>query len=343
MSGAITTPAADVKSFRDLIETPGYKAGLAQALTTGVDPDRVVKIILSAMNKNPDLLKCTTLSMYNACIECATLNLWPGPQGHIYLIKRNNKVKENGQERYENQANAMIGYRGMIELAYRSNVIVPGSFIGQTIHQNDHLEYEYGSNQRIVHRPKLGNRGDIIGAWVGCIPKGGALVFHVMDKIEIEAIRSRSKTPDDGPWKTDYGEMCCKTALRRLWKYLPSSVGDKFAEAIERDAEREFDLKQVHGTVVSNRFTEDEAPPTDKSPGKEALDAATQEADRREQETGKKVTAGDCVAIARTLKDEAVGQILDSFEAHSIGGVPADQLPALLNALNAAAQNGGRA
>ncbi len=326
MTTAVTTTPQ--RRFQDLIRSEKYRSGLVAALPKGVTADRIEKIVVSAMNKNPDLLQCTELSLYNACIDCATLDLWPGPQGHVYLIQRNNKVKEDGRVvRHELQATAMIGWRGMVELAYRSGTIVPGSFIGQAIHANDHIEYEYGSNQKIIHRPKLGDRGKPIAVWVGCVPKGGALVFHVMDTIEIETVRARSQSPNAGPWVTDWVEMACKTALRRLWKYLPSSVADKFAEALERDAEREFDLKQVHGTVIgSSRFSED------KSPGKEALDAATQEAERREAEV---VTVEQCIALARTMDETAVLALLDSFQLNVMGDATPEQIPSLMSALTA--------
>lgn len=325
------------RTFKDLIQSEKYRSGIAKALPAGVTADRVEKLVISMLNKKPELLACTALSLYNACIECATLNLWPGPQGHMYFIPRNNKVRgSDGRDHYELQADAMIGWRGMVEMAYRSCQIVPGSFIGQTIHENDHLEYEYGSNQRIVHRPKLGSRGDIIGAWVGCIPKDGALVFHVMDVDEIEAIRARSKTPNAGPWKTDYAEMCCKTVIRRLWKYLPSSVADKFAEALEKDAEREFDLKHVTGVVTGGgRFTKDEADPPaeEKSEGKAALDAATQEADRREAEKAPTFTHKEVIALAHSLDDNELGRVLDALEIEKISTAPADRLAEIHAAL----------
>jgi recombination protein RecT len=45
-----------------------------------------------------------------------------------------------------------------------------------------------------------------------------------MTTAQIEAIRSRSKSKDNGPWMTDWVEMAKKTVLRRLFKMLPVSV-----------------------------------------------------------------------------------------------------------------------
>ncbi len=342
MNQVATTPQ---RRFLDLIQTEKYQKGLADACPKGVTPERIQKIVISAMNKNPDLLQCTELSMYNACIDCATLDLWPGPQGHIYLIKRNAKVKEAGGVRYEEQASAMIGWRGMIELAYRSGAIVPGSFIGQAIHENDHFEHEYGSNQRIIHRPKMGARGKPIGVWVGCVPKDGALVFHVMDTVEIETVRARSQSPDVGPWVTDWIEMGCKTALRRMWKYLPSSVADKYADILERDAEREFDLKHVQGEArpavrTDSRLFSDDIAPAEKTAAKQALDTATEQVEQQEQREqqaapveGKPITVGMCSLLAKELSGEVVGGIYESFDAHSLSELNPNDLPAVHAAL----------
>jgi recombination protein RecT len=271
-------PPKEPRTFKELLQSPKYQDEIRKALGDQIPLDRVTKILLSAFNKNPELMGCTIPSLYQACIDCCTLNLWPGPQGHIYLVPRNINVAARGEtDRWESHAQATIGYRGMIELAYRTGQVVGGSFTAQTIHANDAFEFEYGSDAHISHRPKLGDRGPMIGAWAGVIPKDGRMVFYVMDKADLDAIRARSRAKS-GPWFTDEREMHCKTVIRRMWKYLPSSVQDRYAEWFDRDMEREFDLKAAEVIPPSGgRFGSLDG----KSPGKSALDDATAEVDRR--------------------------------------------------------------
>jgi hypothetical protein len=135
----------------------------------------------------------------------------------------------------------MLGYRGMVELAYRSGHIEPGSFQASAIYEHDEFDYGFGTDSFIKHKPKLlGERGQLLGFYAVCRPKGARPVFDVMRKDEVDAIRGRSKAGDRGPWVTDYNAMGCKTVLRRFWKMLPSAVTEKYADLVERDTDNEF-------------------------------------------------------------------------------------------------------
>jgi recombination protein RecT len=54
-----------------------------------------------------------------------------------------------------------------------------------------------------------------------------------MTRAEVDAIRARSRSRDDGPWVTDYAEMAKKTVLRRTLKLCPKSTEMKQALALE--------------------------------------------------------------------------------------------------------------
>lgn len=243
--------SAEPASFVELLEHPSWREKIASKLPSTMTMDRLKGVVITAFNKQPKLLACTPISMYQALTECATTDLWPGPQGHAYLIPYGNKRKGpdgkdlivGNQPVWENCAQFMLGYRGMMDLAYRGGLIEPGSFQASAIYEHDDFDLGYGSESFIKHRPKiLGDRGKPIGYYAVCRPKGGRPVFDVMRKDEVDAIRARSKSSNFGPWVTDYDAMACKTVIRRFWKMLPSSVTANFADLIERDMEREFDL-----------------------------------------------------------------------------------------------------
>jgi len=70
---------------------------------------RFITGIVSAVNNNSDLAKCTNDSIYSGALLGESLNLSPSPQlGHYYLVP------------YGDKAQFQLGYKGYIQLAIRS-------------------------------------------------------------------------------------------------------------------------------------------------------------------------------------------------------------------------------
>jgi recombination protein RecT len=242
-------PAPEPRTFIELLESHTWREKMASKLPSTMTIDRLKGVVLTAFNRQPKLMVCTPISVYQALTECATYDLWPGAQGHAYLVPYGNKRKGadgkdvlvNGKPVWEDCCQFQLGYRGMVDLAYRSGHIEPGSFQVSPVYAGDEFDMAYGSESFIKHRPKiLGDRGECVGFYAVCRPKGSRPVFDVMRKDEVDAIRGRSKSGTSGPWVTDYNAMGCKTVLRRFWKMLPSSVTKDFADLLEREADMEF-------------------------------------------------------------------------------------------------------
>ena len=70
--------------------------------------------VVSAVNTNAELAKCTNSSIVSGALLGASLNLVPSPQlGHYYLVPFNDKNKGM-------VAQFIIGYHGLLQLAIRS-------------------------------------------------------------------------------------------------------------------------------------------------------------------------------------------------------------------------------
>lgn len=225
-------PAAKEKlrKFGELFTTK--KDIFAQVLPQHMRPERLIKVALMAMNRQPLLLQCTQASLFQALLAAASLGLEPdGVLGSAYLVPyRNNKT---GQ--YE--AQLIPGYRGLIDLARRSGQIE--SIEAHVIREGDKFECGFGLYPTLTHTPVFPGTAEyldnkhIIGAYAVAKLKDGASQFEVMSRAEIDAIRNRSKAKDSGPWATDYPEMARKTVVRRLVKYLPMSI--ELSTALEID------------------------------------------------------------------------------------------------------------
>jgi len=106
------------------------------------------------------------------------------------------------------------------------------------VYETDDFRLEYGTSPAIHHQPNVRRSSEsIIGAYAVGTLSTAEKVIEWMTIGEIEAVRQRSKSKDDGPWKTDYSEMTRKTVVRRLCKYLPLSPELAQALAVEDNAE----------------------------------------------------------------------------------------------------------
>jgi recombination protein RecT len=190
---------------------------IARALPKHMNADRMARIALTTIRTTPKLLTCSIDSLMAAVMQSAQLGLEPGLLGHCYIIP------------YGKEAQFIIGYKGMIDLARRSGNIQ--SIAAHEVYQNDFLHLEYGLNEDLKHIPwyiredqESTEPGDFRGAYVVAKFKDGGHQIHYMSKREIDEHRKRSKSGNNGPWVTDYVEMAKKTVVRSAWKWLPISV-----------------------------------------------------------------------------------------------------------------------
>lgn len=209
---------------------------IARALPKHMSVDRLSRIALTTIRTNQKLLECSVPSLMAAVMQAAQLGLEPGLIGHCYIIP------------YGREATFIIGYKGMIDLARRSGNIQ--SIMAHEVYENDYIELEYGLEENLKHVPwflrkdqKFEVPGKIIGAYMVAKFKDGGHFIHYMPIHEIEAHRKRSKAANNGPWVTDYTEMCKKTVVRSGWKWLPISV-EQMA-AVTRDETIARDVSEV--------------------------------------------------------------------------------------------------
>lgn len=187
------------------------KPEMARVLPEHMDADRMARIALTLLRKNPDLAACTAESFLGALMTCSQLGMEPGPQQEAYIVPR------------KGEAEFQLGYQGMVSLFYRHPLAA--SLTVETVHANDHFEHEEGLYQNLVHRPcKDGPRGPAIAYYsVARLTNGGA-TFKVMYSREVEEHRQKHTSPKSRAWQTSYDEMAKKTVLRRHFKALPKSV-----------------------------------------------------------------------------------------------------------------------
>lgn len=212
---ANSTAVSKVRSLRSMLEQ--HKHQIAMALPRHITPERMIRIVLTAVQRSPDLLECSPQSIFGCAVEASQLGLeTDGILGHAYLVPFFNKHTKR------KECQLIPGYRGLIELARRSGQLK--TIYAQAVYEKDEFDFAYGLDLKLYHRPSPDpTPGDMIAAYAVAHLKDGGVQMDVMWKHQIDRIRARAKA-SSGPWVTDYEEMAKKTVLRRMCKLLPASV-----------------------------------------------------------------------------------------------------------------------
>lgn len=231
-------------SIADMVKVlePEIKRALPNILT----PERFTRMALSAINNTPKLAECTPMSFIAALMNAAQLGLEPNtPLGQAYLIPYKNKGVLECQ--------FQIGYKGYIDLAYRSEQVQ--TIQAQAVRERDYFEYELGLNPRIVHRPAMSDRGDITFFYGIFRTVNGGYCFDVMSRPEMDlfaATYSKSYHSEYSPWTSSYEDMGKKTVLKKALKYAP--IKADFQRAISEDGtiktELSVDMSEVRGEAI---------------------------------------------------------------------------------------------
>jgi recombination protein RecT len=204
-----------------LLET--MKTEIARALPKHVTPDRMARVTLTALRTTKDLAKCTPQSFLACVMTLSQLGLEPSNGlGFAWLIPRKNKKLATIE------CTVIIGYQGLMELARRSGQI--RSISATAVYEGDDYEVRYGLHPDVTHRPNWTaprTPGKLVGAYaVARVKDSDDPIFVFVPRLEIEAARKRgaSGAGVSTPWDTDYEAMALKTAVRRLFRWLPKSV-----------------------------------------------------------------------------------------------------------------------
>lgn len=191
------------------------KSEIEKALPKVITPERFTRMTLTALSVNPKLASCTPKSFLGAMMNAAQLGLEPNtPLGQAYLIPYKNKGVDEVQ--------FQIGYKGLIDLAYRSGEIEVVQ--AQVVYENDTFECEYGLEPKLSHKPADKDRGEPIKVYAMFRTKSGGFGFEVMSIEDVKKHAqkySQSYSSSYSPWKTHFEEMAKKTVLKRVLKYAP--------------------------------------------------------------------------------------------------------------------------
>ena len=209
---------------------------IAKALPSVITPERFTRIVLTAISANPKLASCTKESFLGAMMTSAQLGLEVNtPLGQAYVLPYQNKGVLEAQ--------FQIGYKGLIDLAYRSGEVEV--IQAHIVYENDKFNVQYGLEPKLEHVPADKNRGEPIKVYAVFKTKSGGYGFEVMSMDDVRnhaAKYSKAYNSSFSPWKTNFEEMAKKTVLKRVLKYVP--LKSDFIREIAQDETIKTDLDE---------------------------------------------------------------------------------------------------
>lgn len=206
---------------------------LPSAMRKSGGTERLMRLALTTIRRNPKLLNCSMPSLMGSLLECGALGLEPNtPLAQAYIVPYNNKSSGTVD------AQLIVGYQGLIDLAYRSSAVE--TIYALAVRAKDVFKVSFGTQECLHHDIPKGNfkdRGVIVAFYAYAKLKGGAYRFTEpwpIDRMEDHAKRfSPSANSSSSPWQTDFESMGRKTMVRQLVNWLPRST--EIMRAIESD------------------------------------------------------------------------------------------------------------
>lgn len=220
-----------------------FKPAEQRMKEAGFSPEAVRKEIsfaLQHIGKSAQLQNCSQQSILQAVVNISNVGLSLNPASkEAYLIPRWNSSAKCMEAVLD------PSYIGLTKLLTNTGSII--SITTQLVYEGDVFEMDVANNSNPVrHRPQLvkSKRGNLLGVYALATLHNGVRQVEWMDVDDLNAIRERSETYKayidnkikSCTWVSDYGEMCRKTVIKRIYKFLPRTEKLDFVDrAIEMD------------------------------------------------------------------------------------------------------------
>lgn len=204
----MTTAITPIEQFRSTLARmqPEFTA----ALPPQIPADRFIRTVMTAVQMNPKYLNADRRSLLGSCMKAA--------QDGLLLDGREAALVPFGDAL---QYMPMIG--GILKKIRNSGEL--STISANVVYQRDSFDYALGDDERITHKPHLGeDRGRAVAVYAIAKTKDGAIYREVMSVAEVEKVRRSSKAANGPAWVNWWDEMARKTAIKRLAKRLPSSA-----------------------------------------------------------------------------------------------------------------------
>lgn len=277
-------PKTMLQHHKSWIEDPEFQNQLVIAAGKGVDGAKFARNFMTVLQNNPKLAQCTQRTLMLGLLEAAGLGLSiTSALGQAHLVPFKNRKAGT------TEATLILGYQGLLDLAYRSDKIL--GIRAACVYQKEVFELEEGPTGQIFQHVPLWDkpvhkRGAFRGVYAIATLAGGHEKRIILSADEVNKVRKK-----DGPWAEYPDAMERKTAIRRLCKELPLTTEAR--ESVNIDERRDL------GIVEGIQATETTAEPT----GGSAMDKFETEMGENPPEEPRKGTGKKSAKSKKPPKD----------------------------------------
>lgn len=242
------------------------------AMPKGREATQLVRDAMTCLRTIKNLDKCDPESFLGSLMTCAQLDLRPGVAslGHAWPLP----YWDNAQRRH--RAQLIVGYKGYIELGYRSGKLTGIS--SRVVYEGEEFDIEYHEDgDRLIHKPSYrGLRGEPVCFYsVARVVGGGYSLTEPMSVEEMQQHRDRHAPRDRngkivGPWIDHFLPMGKKTMVLRNFAMLPKSA--EMLTAMQADNGIRVDLTPTADAgevterpprIVASLVADDDTPPAE--------------------------------------------------------------------------------
>lgn len=192
-----STQVENYEKIKKWLSDPSMKKILKKTLGENVALDPWVETALVMIRTNKKLMQCTPMSMMGALMTLASMGLrLENALGQAYLEAYSVKEKDERTGKWEHsyyEAQAGVGYRGLIDLVYRAHDVLDVECV--VIHKNDTVDFRRGSNPFIHHTwdhsKTQKERGPISAMYTGIRYKAGYYSFEIYPFEDLKIHRNK--------------------------------------------------------------------------------------------------------------------------------------------------------
>lgn len=234
---------------------------LKEALPASLSVERFSRMIITNYKATPALMECSMPSILGSALQAAQLGLMIGILDQAYLVPYSNFKGYDGNSKpiVVKEAQLQIGYKGYMELGYRTGKI---SHIDvEKVYPGDVFDWEKGSNEFIKHKPMGLEQDETIPTHYYCIVHltNGQKKFLVRSYNQIvrHAKKHTNYYGNDGKvnvkstWHKNFDSMALKTVIRELFKTIQLTTDVMYALSADET------IKSVDDQRVSANMAEE--------------------------------------------------------------------------------------